>query len=377
MIRWNLKHEREVIILVLLFILFRILVFFLGALIVFFTFISALRTFVLPRSAPDPISRAVFLTMRRIFDLRSKRARSYEVVDRIMELYTPVSLVALLVTWLILIQFGYMGMFWALGVQSWYDSFKISGSSLFTLGFALSDNLPTTILTFSEAIIGLILIALLISYLPTMYAAFSRREAAVTMLEVRAGSPPSAVELIKRFHRLGRFDHLHDLWEQWEAWFVDLEESHTSLAALAFYRSPQPHRSWVTAAGAVLDSASLILAAVDIPHDAQADLAIRAGYLALRYIAAFFRIPFTPYPAPTDPISVTREEFDQAYADLASAGVPLKPDKDKAWRDFVGWRVNYDTVLLALARLTLAPSAPWSSDRAFKQQKSLPAFKQL
>src|SRR5713226_1131258 len=76
MIRWNLKHEREVIILVLLFILFRIVVFFLGVLIVFFTIISALRTFVLPRSAPDPISRAVFLTMRRIFDLRSKRARS-------------------------------------------------------------------------------------------------------------------------------------------------------------------------------------------------------------------------------------------------------------------------------------------------------------
>ena len=365
------------IILVLLFILFRIFVFFLGVLIVFFTIISALRNFVLPRSAPDPISRAVFLTMRRIFDLRSKRARSYEVVDRIMELYTPVSLVALLLTWLTLIQLGYMGMFWALGVQSWYDSFKISGSSLFTLGFALSDNLPTTILTFSEAIIGLILIALLISYLPTMYAAFSRREAAVTMLEVRAGSPPSAVELIKRFHRLGRFDHLHDLWEQWEAWFVDLEESHTSLAALSFYRSPQPHRSWVTAAGAVLDSASLILAVVDIPHDAQADLAIRAGYLSLRYIAAFFRIPSNPYPTPSDPISVTREEFDQAYADLASAGVPLKPDKDRAWRDFAGWRVNYDTVLLALARLTLAPSAPWSSDRAFKQQKTLPAFKQL
>ena len=365
------------ILLVLLFILFRIFIFFLGALIVFYTIISALRNFVLPRSAPDPISRAVFLSMRRIFDLRSKRARSYNAVDRIMALYTPVSLVALLVTWLVLIQLGYMGMFWALGVQSWYDSFKISGSSLFTLGFALSDNLPTTILTFSEAIIGLILIALLISYLPTMYAAFSRREAAVTMLEVRAGSPPSAVELIKRFYRLGRFDHLHDLWEQWEAWFVDLEESHTSLAALPFYRSPQPHRSWVTAAGAVLDSASLILAAVDIPHDAQADLAIRAGYLALRYIAAFFRIPYNPHPAATDPISITREEFDQAYADLASAGVPLKPDKDQAWRDFAGWRVNYDAVLLALARLTLAPSAPWSSDRAFKQQKTLPAFKQL
>src|SRR5260370_6201837 len=197
MIRWNSKHEREVIYLVLLFILFRILIVFFGALIVFFPFISAWRSFVLPRSAPDPISRAVFLTMRRIFDLRSKRARSYEVVVRIMELYTPVSLIALLVTWLVLIQLGYMGMFWALGVQSWYDSFKISGSSLFTLGFALIDNLPTTILTFSEAIIGLILITLLISYLPTIYPTFSRREAAATMLDVRPASPPSPVSLIQ------------------------------------------------------------------------------------------------------------------------------------------------------------------------------------
>src|SRR5260370_11292083 len=161
MIRWNSKHEREVIYLVLLFILFRILVFFLGALIVFYTIISALRTFVLRRSAPDPISRAVFLTMRRIFDLRSKRARSYEVVDRIMELYTPVSLVALLVTWLILMQLGDMGMFWALGVQSWYDSFKISGPSLFTPGFTLTANLPPTILTFSYLLLTLLLFPLL------------------------------------------------------------------------------------------------------------------------------------------------------------------------------------------------------------------------
>jgi hypothetical protein len=153
------------------------------------------------------------------------------------------------------------------------------------------------------------------------------------------------------------------LWTSWEAWFVDIEESHTSLAALSFFRSPQPHRSWVTAAGAVLDAASLVLSAVDIPRDTQADLCIRAGYLALRYIASFFRISYNPDPAPTDPISITKKEFDAACDELAEVGVPLKPDREQAWRDFAGWRVNYDTVLLALAELTMAPPAPWSSDR--------------
>jgi hypothetical protein len=269
----------------------------------------------------------------------------------------------LLIVWLFAINLGYIAMDWAIDAESWYVAFKISGSSLLTLGFALVDNFPTTVLAFSEATIGLIMIALLIAYLPTIYAAFSRREAAVTMLEVRAGSPPSAVEMIKRYSRLKRLVHLGELWTAWEAWFVDLEESHTSLAALSFFRSPQPHRSWVIAAGAVLDGAALVRAAVDIPIDSQADLCIRSGYLALRSIAAFFRIPYDPNPSPTDPISISRAEFEAALEEMAEAGVPLKADREQAWRDFVGWRVNYDTVLLALAELMVAPPARWSSDR--------------
>src|SRR5205814_949077 len=85
------------------------------------------------------------------------------------------------------------------------------------------------------------------------------------------------------------FERLHDLWEAWESWFAELEETHTSLPALVFFRSPRPHHSWVTAAGTVLDSAAVILAAVDIPRDTQADLCIRAGYIALRHIAVYSR----------------------------------------------------------------------------------------
>jgi hypothetical protein len=348
---------------IILLLLVRIVVFALGVYLVFRACLSALRTFVLPRSAPDRFNRTTFIVVRQLFELRGKRQQTYLERDRVMELYAPVALVSLLVVWLFSINLGYIAMNWAIYAQSWYTAFKISGSSLLTLGFAQVDNFPATVLVFSEATIGLILIALLIAYLPTIYAAFSRREAAVTMLEVRAGSPPSAVEMIKRYSRLKRLEQLGELWAAWEAWFVDLEESHTSLAALSFFRSPQPHRSWVIAAGAVLDGAALVRSVVDIPADSQADLCIRAGYLALRYIASFFRIAYDLDPSPNDPISVSRAEFEAALDEMAAAGVPLKADREQAWRDFAGWRVNYDTVLLALAELMIAPPARWSSDR--------------
>jgi hypothetical protein len=347
----------------ILLLLVRIVVFALGAYFVFRTCLSALRTFVLPRGAPDGFNRTTALLVRQLFHWRIKRSHTYAERDKVMELYAPSVLVGLLLVWLLSINIGYIAMDWAVGGQSLYDAFKVSGSSLLTLGFALVDNLPATLLIFSEATIGLLLIALLIAYLPTIYSAFARREAAVTMLEVRAGSPPSAVEMIKRYSRLKRLEKFGELWTAWEAWFVDIEESHTSLAVLSFFRSPQPHRSWVTAAGAVLDGAALVRSAVAIPADSQADLCIRAGYLALRYIAAFFGISYNPDPSPTDPISISRAEFEAALDEMASAGVPLNADREQAWRDFVGWRVNYDTVLLALAELTMAPPARWSSDR--------------
>jgi hypothetical protein len=347
----------------LLLIVLRVALFLLGASIVIGTFLSAVRTFVLPRLAPDIINRSVFIIVRWFFNQRIKTTASYEKKDQVMELYAPISLIALLVTWLLCIQSGYICMLWAVNLQGWYSAFITSGSSLLTLGFQVFDNFPSAILIFSEATIGLILIAILISYLPTIYSAFARREAAVTMLEVRAGSPPSPVTMIKRYTALKRLESLGEIWASWEVWFIDIEESHTSLAALSFFRSPQSHRSWVGAAGAVLDGAALTLSCLDIPRDTQADLCIRAGYLALRSIASFFNIDYDPDPAPDGPISITRADFNAAWDEIAQAGVPLKPDQDQAWRDFAGWRVNYDRVLLALAELVIIPYTPWVSDR--------------
>lgn len=209
------------------------------------------------------------------------------------------------------------------------------------------------------------IVTLLITYLPSMYSAFSRRETLVALLEVRAGAPPSAVEFITRLHQIGWIDKLEDTWLEWERWFAEIEESHTSYPALSFFRSPQPQRSWVTAAGTVLDSASLMLAVVDDAGPiGPPGVCIRAGYIALRRIADVFDVEYPSDPRPDDAISITRHEFDEACGQLAEAGVPLKADRDQGWIDYAGWRVNYDVVLLTLAEITMAPYAPWTSDRS-------------
>ena len=337
-----------------------------GAAVVWLTIGAAIRTVILPRAVPARLSRFVFVLMRMAFQLWIGRRADYARRDRVMALYAPFSLLALLAAWVSLTLGGYFLMFWGLTGRGPVEAFELSGSALLTLGFQRPGDVAESILVFTEAGIGLVLLAMLITYLPSIYGQFSRREAAVTALEIRAGSPASGVEMIQRYWVLGRIDRLSEVWTRWEDWFVEVEESHTSFPSLVFFRSSQPDRSWITAAGAVLDAAALAASTVEVPRDVQAEFCIRAGYLALRRIADFFAVPYDPTPDPGDPISVTREEYEEACTVLAAAGVPLKGDRDQAWRDFAGWRVNYDTVLVAMAGLTAAPYAPWSSDRSLR-----------
>jgi hypothetical protein len=344
----------------------RIASFAIGAAIVLYVALSAVRTVVVPRGDPVMLTRGVFLGLRRLFDLRVRRLESYHARDRAMAYYAPIGLVMLPGSWVAFTMVGFTAIFWGLGVDPLRQAFTLSGSSLLTLGVEHPGDLPVTIAAFIEATLGLGLIGLLISYLPSIYAAFQRRELRVAQLATRAGDPPSAAEMITRHHALNRLDALDDLWDEWEEWFADLEETHTSQPALVFFRSISHDRSWITSAGVLLDVASLRASTLDLPRNPRCELCIRAGYLSLRRIAAYFDIPFNANPTRGDPISVERSEFDAAYEALATAGVPLKPDRELAWLDFAGWRVNYDEPLLALAGLTMAPYAQWSSDRSFR-----------
>ncbi len=342
-----------------------IFVFLGGVLIVVLTLSSAVSTFVLPRAARSQLNRIVFGLLRRLINFVLRFAKTYSRRDTIMAYYAPVGLMLLVPTWYILISLGYAAIYWAIGAGDLLADFRLSGLSILTLGFGDPKTLFTTICIFSEAMIGLILVALLIAYLPTMYSAFSRREQAVNLLEVRAGNPPSAAEMLMRFHRNYGLEKLGDYWRTWESWFADIEESHTTLPTLVFFRSPRATNSWVTAAGTILDAASITLSSLDIPYEVSAALSIRAGFLALRRIANYFDIPSPEDPHyPAVPICVERHEFDEMFERLAAAGLPVKADREKAWQDFAGWRVNYDRALILLCGLVMAPQAPWSSDRA-------------
>lgn len=355
----------------------RVLAFAIGLVVVVAVAGSAVRTVVIPRGIPARLSRVVFLGMRALFRLRARPSLPYATRDRVMALYGPVSLLVLLVTWLTLVIAGYTLMFWGLAGGSFRGAFELSGSAILTLGFGRPTDLPATILVFTGAALGLILLALLITYLPSIYAVFSRRENLVAGMEVRAGSPPSAVEILRRAWRVDELSKISVLWRRAEQWFLEIQETHTSFPAVAFFRSPEPEHSWVTAGGAILDSASILLSAVDLPRDPNAAYCIRAGYLSLRRVAAFFRIPFDPEPQADDPISIAREEFDQACQSLAEQGLPLVADRDQAWRDFRGWRINYDRVLIALCGLTMAPPAPWSSDRSVRDWRPRASLREL
>ena len=193
-----------------------------------------------------------------------------------------------------------------------------------------------------EAGLGMMIIALLIRYLPTMYSAFSAREAAVNQLDVRAGTPPLVQAFVTVY-----LDRQADRAECVLAGVGDpatqISEPHMTLPALVFFRSPRADHLWIMAVGSALNTAAFVRSTVDVPHDPQVILCIRAGFRCLRSIGDDFAIDYPRIPRdPATPISITRADDDAVYDKLLAIGAPLHADREQARRDFAGWRVNYD-----------------------------------
>ena len=225
---------------------------------------------------------------------------------------------------------------------------------MFPLGFAKPDDLPKLTLSFTAAALAISILALLlVTYLPTIYSAYTHRETRLTSFETLAGDPPNVVGLMIRAHQLTNLTRLSMLWDGWREWFAELRESHTALPAVAFLGSSREDRNWVSTVGTLLDAASMSLAVLDVETNADAALCIRSGSLALHDIAEYFGFEIDSHPAPDDPISVTRATWDLAYDEMEAAGVPLV-EREQAWRDWAGWRVNYDAALQAMASLTVS-----------------------
>jgi hypothetical protein len=342
-----------------------VLLFVVGVALVCIAMSSAIKATVLPRAAQNRLVTLVVVGTRLAFNGLLWRSTNYERRDRVMAFYGPITLIAELATWMALILIGYSLMFLGIETSSVTRAVELSGSSVTTMGTSAATHFPTELLTYSEAGLGLVLLTLLITYLPSIYQSFSRRENGVSLLAVRAGSPPAATTMLIRYHRIEDVDYrLTELWKTWESWFVDVEETHSSYPILALFRSQRSDQSWINSAGVVLDAASLWVSVIEHENDPDAQLCIRAGFLSLRWIASNFGIPFDSDPLPGDPISITRDEFESACDQMVDAGVVLKSDREQAWTAFAGWRVNYDVVLLNLARFVEAPPAAWVSDRS-------------
>ncbi|HTU94531.1 MAG TPA: hypothetical protein VMF14_01750 [Solirubrobacteraceae bacterium] len=328
---------------------------------------SVLRTVVLPRAVPARLARIAFLSVRGMLRLRLRlTGRSdYETRDRVFSLQAPFGVFAQLLVWASLIWILFGVVFWALSAsvvdgRTVTRALEQSGSAMLTLGFDAPRGLARQLTSFAAAGVGLTLLALVIAYIPTLYAAFSRREALITKLVVRTGSPLTGAALLSSSWRLGRFDQLEEVWDAWEDWFIDVGESHTTFPQLAFFRSPHPHNHWVSASEAVLDGAALFIAACDVPRQSRSELCLHAGVHALSSIADFLGIPHHP-PEPDAEISLREELFGQAVAELRDLGIPMRADDARSWSDFQASRAQYEPILAVLGRLMDAPRNEWSS----------------
>jgi hypothetical protein len=339
--------------------------FVLGIAIVFLVWGSLVRTAVLPRGHLSRLSVIVGrVLVRRTFLFVAGRFDDYERKDRILAVSAPISLLVLLVVWLLGFCLGFALMIWPLANETFAAALREAGSSMLTIGFVSTESPAATAVDFVAGMTGLVVIAVQIAYLPTLYGSFNRRETVVTMLQSRAGAPAWGPEILARAQQVGILGSLPQLYEEWERWAADVTESHTSYPVLIWFRSPHPLRSWIVGLVAVMDSAAMYSALSPTSAPIEGRLALRMGFTCLRNIADVMGISYDPDPFPDDPIELTYEEFLGGVHRLQKLGFPMERTPEEAWDHFRGWRVNYEAVAYAIADSVVAPPGPWSGPRA-------------
>ena len=348
-----------------------------GGVLVLAVWSSAIGTLIVNRQIGSRLTRMVDKGIAGLFNVVIKRVEDGRR-DRVLAVQAAAILLGQLAIWLGVAYVGFALLLWPFETRGAAAAFVAAGSSLFTLGFDVPPGTVPSVLVFAAAASGLIIVTLQIAYLPTLYAAFNRRETDVALLNFRAGVPSWGPELLARTHYalgsgVSTIDTMPDLYAQWERWAADVAESHTTYLTLVRFRSPRPLSSWVTALLAVLDSAALFLALS--PGDAPvvpARLCLRSGFGCFVRIAQAMGYDIPDEPSPDDRITLTYEEFLEAVDRLKEVGFPLRRDPADAWPDFAGWRVNYERAAYAVAYAVDAVPAKWSGPRRFGQQQIEP-----
>jgi ion channel len=281
-----------------------------------------------------------------------------------LSVFGPLSLLALLVVWAVTVVCGFAMVHWAIGSRvgaigtqaGFFTDLYYSGTTFFTLG--LGDIAPVSsaarAITVFEASIGFGMLALVIGYLPVLYQAFSRREVNISMLDARAGTPPTASELLRRHQEAQSMASLDQWLRDWEMWAADLMESHLSYPVLCFFRSQHDNQSWLAALSTVLDVCSLVMVGVDGLSKWQAQLTFKMARHALVDISQIFNTS----PLKHDGHRLTDEELLLMRSSLSAQGVILSSEEGDA-QTLNDLRALYEPYTQVLSQYLMMPLPGW------------------
>lgn len=337
----------------------------LGAAIVAVTLWETFETIVLPRRVTRRVrmTRLVYFLSWQPWSAIAQRIRNNRRKEKMLSVFGPLSLLMLLSVWAIGLVFGFALIHWAVGTT--FDAntaaglradLYFSGSTFFTLG--LGDVTPLTrggrVITILEAGMGIGFFAMVIAYLPVLYQAFSRREVNIAMLDARAGTPPTAGELLKRYREAGELHNLDNLLRDWERWSADLLESHLSYPVLCYFRSQHDNQSWLSALCTVLDTSSLVMVGIDGVPKWQAQLTFKMTRHAVVDLAQVFETS----PVEFSGDRLTTEEFVRLRSALRDAGLMLSndPGDEKTLGEL---REMYEPYIEVLSQYLLMPLPGW------------------
>jgi len=280
-----------------------------------------------------------------------------------LSFYGPLSLIFLLMVWAAVLILGFALLQWGLGssvqtsgeTTNFGTDIYMSGTTLFTLG--IGDVAPQSSLsraiTVIEAGAGFGFLALVITYLPVLYQAFSRREVNVSLLDARAGSPPSAVELLRRLDSNESTDSLGELLREWERWSAELLESHLSYPVLALYRSQHEHQSWLAALTTILDVSALVISGVGSRSVRTAELT----FAMARHAAVDLSQVFSTAPAAPSIDRLPSADFARVVEALRNDSSVISSEvlEDK----LAALRRMYEPHVCALSSYLLMPLPSW------------------
>jgi hypothetical protein len=282
--------------------------------------------------------------------------------------YGPLSLLGLLATWVAGLVLGFALLHWSLGTilhpanepADFWTYLYLSGDTFFTLGYGdvTPATPPSRVLAMAEAGTGFGFMAVIIGYLPVLYQAFSRREVPISLLDARAGSPPTAGQFLLRLARAGDLAAAEPFLAEWERWSAELLESHLSFPVLSYYRSQHDNQSWVAALTAMLDTCALLLAGVKGCRPLQAQLTFAMARHAAVDLALVFRVP----PLPPDPDRLGGDQLGRLREALAGVKVVVREDEAAAAR-LAELRAMYEPFVNALANYFLFTLPPILPDR--------------